>query len=97
MTGGVVDSGDGRYTVNFPALGASGAWHALLEKITDCVIDYGRYQIESGVSALQLFDSWVGTLSPADYSEYVMPHTMRAFRELSKTGAPAFDVTEQLQ
>ena len=70
----------------------SGAWHALLEKITDCVIDYGRYQIESGVSALQLFDSWVGTLSPADYSEYVMPHTMRAFRELSTTGGAGHPV-----
>ena len=61
----------------------SSAWHTLLEKITDCVIDYGRVQIESGVAALQLFDSWIGTLSLTDYREFVFPHTKRAFTELS--------------
>lgn len=70
----------------------SGAWHALLSKITDCVIDYGRYQIESGVHALQLFDSWIGTLSPADYTEYVLPHTKRAFSELSDVAGDERDV-----
>ncbi len=57
--------------------GDTGAWHSLMEKITDCVIDYLSYQIESGVQALQVFDSWVGCLSPIDYEQYVMPHTRR--------------------
>lgn len=63
--------------------GDAGAWHGLMEKITDTVIDYMNYQIDSGVQAVQLFDSWVGTLSPSDYREYVMPHSQRMMREIS--------------
>lgn len=57
--------------------GDTGAWNELMTRITTCVIDYMNYQIESGVQAVQLFDSWVGCLSPADYREYVMPHSRR--------------------
>lgn len=57
--------------------GDSGAFAELMERITTCVIDYMNYQIDSGVQAVQLFDSWVGCLSPADYREYVMPHSKR--------------------
>jgi uroporphyrinogen decarboxylase len=63
--------------------GDSGAWHALMEKITTAVIDYMNYQIESGVQAVQLFDSWVGCLSPADYEQYVMPHSSRLMSEIT--------------
>lgn len=62
-----------------------GAWHALMTKITDVVIDYMCYQIESGVQAVQLFDSWVGCLSPADYQEYVFPHSKRMLDAISGT------------
>ncbi len=55
--------------------GDPGAWHALLERITGIAIDYLNYQIDAGVQAIQIFDSWVGCLSPQDYQEYVLPHS----------------------
>jgi len=59
--------------------GDSGAWHELMTRITDSAIDYLNYQIRSGVQAVQVFDSWVGCLSPRDYEQYVLPHTRRLF------------------
>lgn len=59
------------------------AWHELMTRITTCVIDYMNYQIDSGVQAVQLFDSWVGCLSPEDYRTYVMPHSERLMTEIS--------------
>ncbi len=61
----------------------AGAWHGLMEKITTAVIDYMNYQIDAGVQAVQLFDSWVGCLAPEDYREYVMPHSRRLMQEIS--------------
>jgi uroporphyrinogen decarboxylase len=57
-------------------------WHALMTKLTDAVVDYLRAQVRAGAQALQLFDSWVGALSPADYARYVQPHMARLFRAL---------------
>lgn len=62
--------------------GDSGAFDELMRRITDAVIDYMNYQIDSGVQAVQLFDSWVGCLSPADYREYVLPHTRRLMQQI---------------
>ena len=53
------------------------AWHRLCERLADTVADYLNAQIEAGVDAVQLFDSWVGALSPADYREFALPHTRR--------------------
>lgn len=53
----------------------SGAWHALMSLIARGLSKYLNAQIEAGAQAVQLFDSWVGALSPADYREYVLPHT----------------------
>jgi uroporphyrinogen decarboxylase len=55
------------------------AWHALCEKFSSLVSDYLVAQIEAGVDAVQVFDSWVGTLSPADYREFALPHSKRIF------------------
>ena len=55
------------------------AWHRLCEKLVDVVSDYLLAQIEAGVDAVQVFDSWVGTLSADDYREFVLPHTRRIF------------------
>jgi len=63
--------------------GDTPAWHVLMEKITSAVIDYINYQIDSGVQAVQLFDSWVGCLSPIDYIQYVMPHSKRLMQAIS--------------
>ena len=61
----------------------TGAWNELMTRITTCVIDYMNYQIDGGVQAVQLFDSWVGCLSPEDYRQYVMPHSSRLMQEIS--------------
>jgi uroporphyrinogen decarboxylase len=63
-------------------------WHALLEKVSEVVVRYLRAQVEAGVQILQLFDSWVGTLSPADYEEFVLPHTQRIFEGVKELGVP---------
>ncbi|HEY6852892.1 MAG TPA: uroporphyrinogen decarboxylase [Gemmatimonadales bacterium] len=54
------------------------AWHRLLEKLADFVGRYLAAQADAGARALQLFDSWVGCLTPADYREYVQPHSSHA-------------------
>jgi len=63
------------------------AWNALMEKLSSVVIAYLNAQIDAGVHVVQLFDSWVGGLSPADYATYVKPHVARIFAEVR--GAPA--------
>ncbi|MFC3962121.1 uroporphyrinogen decarboxylase [Nocardia jiangsuensis] len=63
-------------------------WHALLGLLTDVTIAFLRAQIEAGVDALQLFDSWAGALSAADYRHYVLPHSERVFAELADSGLP---------
>jgi len=55
------------------------AWHALCEKFAAVVSDYLLAQIDAGVDAVQVFDSWVGALGPADYREFALPHTRRIF------------------
>jgi uroporphyrinogen decarboxylase len=59
-------------------------WHKLMDKLATVVGDYLRAQAEAGADALQLFDSWVGALSPADYRTYVLPHSRRAI-EIAKS------------
>jgi uroporphyrinogen decarboxylase len=60
------------------------AWHALMDKLSTVVGRYLRAQIGAGAQVVQLFDSWVGALAPADYAEYVAPHVRRIFNELSE-------------
>jgi len=62
------------------------AWHALMEKLSTVVIAYLNAQIAAGAHVVQLFDSWVGALSPTDYVRYVQPHVSRIFSEVR--GAP---------
>jgi uroporphyrinogen decarboxylase len=50
-------------------------WHALCERLTQITLEFLRVQARAGVSAVQLFDSWVGALSEADYRRYVMPYS----------------------
>ena len=53
-----------------------------MEKMTSAVTDYLIAQHEAGAQALQLFDSWVGALSPEDYQSYVFPYTTRIIHEV---------------
>lgn len=54
-----------------------GAWNSLLERLTESVVKYLLAQIEAGCQVVQVFDSWAGSLSPADYRRYVLPHSKR--------------------
>lgn len=65
-----------------------GAWNALMAKIVRGTIGYLGLQVEAGCQALQIFDSWVGALSPADYRRYVLPHTRALFQGMP-AGVPA--------
>jgi uroporphyrinogen decarboxylase len=62
-----------------------GAWNALMYKLTSATIDYLNAQVDSGAQCLQVFDSWIGCLSPADYVRYVKPHMARLFAALNKS------------
>jgi len=64
-----------------------GAWDAMMELISRAVTRYLLGQIEAGCQAVQLFDSWVGCLSPTDYERYVLRHT-RAIIEAMPAGVP---------
>jgi uroporphyrinogen decarboxylase len=64
------------------------SWHALMSKLTDLTVEFLRGQINAGVDAIQVFDSWAGTLSLADYRQYVLPHSSRVFATLAEHGLP---------
>ena len=64
------------------------AWHRLCERFATMMADYLRAQIEAGAQAIQVFDSWAGQLSRADYREYALPHTQFIFDALADTGVP---------
>lgn len=63
-------------------------WHALMTKLTDLTIVFLTAQLDAGVDAIQVFDSWAGTLSLADYRSHVLPHSARVFATLAGRGVP---------
>ncbi len=64
------------------------AWHALMARLAGITVEYLDGQIDAGAQAVQLFDSWVGTLSPSDYREFVLPHSRAVLSRLAP-GVPA--------
>ena len=68
--------------------GAPAEWHRLCALLAEVSADYLLAQIEAGVDAVQVFDSWVGALNARDYREFVLPHTRRIFEALSASGVP---------
>jgi uroporphyrinogen decarboxylase len=63
-------------------------WDALLSRLADITLAFLRTQIAAGVSAIQLFDSWAGALSEADYRAHVLPHSARVLGGLAGAGVP---------
>jgi uroporphyrinogen decarboxylase len=61
----------------------SGAWHAMMSLISGALVKYLNAQIAAGAQAVQLFDSWVGCLSPDDYRQFVLPHTQSVIRNIT--------------
>jgi uroporphyrinogen decarboxylase len=68
--------------------GAPAAWHRLCGVLADVVADYLVAQVEAGVNAIQVFDSWVGALNARDYREFMLPHSRRIFEALSRYDVP---------
>jgi uroporphyrinogen decarboxylase len=64
------------------------AWHDLMGRLTEAVASFLLAQVAAGAQAVQLFDSWVGALSPDDYAEYAYPYTQRIFAALADAGVP---------
>ena len=64
------------------------AWHDLCERFAAMVADYLRAQVDAGVQALQVFDSWAGQLSRADYREFAQPHTKSIFDRIADLDVP---------
>jgi uroporphyrinogen decarboxylase len=64
------------------------AWHGLLDKLASVAAAFLLAQIAAGARAVQLFDSWVGCLSPDDYRRYVLPYTTQVIESLRNAGAP---------
>jgi uroporphyrinogen decarboxylase len=75
----LVEGGPSRDHARTKALmyGDEDTWHALAGRLADLAIAFLRVQVDAGVSAIQLFDSWAGSLSAADYERYVLPHSRR--------------------
>ncbi|MEU8085423.1 uroporphyrinogen decarboxylase [Micromonospora sp. NPDC049101] len=73
----LVEGGPSRTHAKTKALmyGDEALWHALCGRLAEVTLAFLRVQIEAGVSAVQLFDSWAGALSEADYRRYVLPHS----------------------
>lgn len=63
-------------------------WNALMGKLSEVVRRYLRAQIEAGAQTVQLFDSWVGALSPTDYREYIQPHVRHILQDVMTAGVP---------
>jgi uroporphyrinogen decarboxylase len=60
------------------------AWHRLMGMLAELINSYLHAQVDAGAAAIQLFDSWVGCLSPSDYAHFAAPHTATALRGVSE-------------
>lgn len=68
--------------------GEPAVWHQLMGKLADMAAAYLRSHVTSGADAVQLFDSWVGSLAPHDFREYVLPHVQRIFEQIADLPIP---------
>jgi uroporphyrinogen decarboxylase len=83
----IIEAGGSKEYANTKAMmfGDPTAWHKLMEHLTFVIIDYLNAQIDTGVQAVQLFDSWVGTLNVSDYREFVLPHQKNVIAGIKKS------------
>jgi uroporphyrinogen decarboxylase len=64
------------------------AWQRLLDKLFTVLLTYAKQQVDAGADVIQIFDSWVGSLSVEDYRDYVLPVTVRLVRAVQAMGVP---------
>jgi uroporphyrinogen decarboxylase len=86
----LVEGGPSRHHERTKALmySAPEVWHALMDRLAGIALTFLRAQVDAGVDAVQLFDSWAGALSLRDYRAYVLPHSARVLGALADAGVP---------
>ncbi|RKR90968.1 uroporphyrinogen decarboxylase [Micromonospora pisi] len=86
----LIEGGPSRTHAKTKALmyGAPEVWHALCGRLAEITGEFLRVQVDAGASAVQLFDSWAGALSEADYRRFVLPHSAKVLAGLADTDIP---------
>ena len=69
--------------------GDPGLWQSVMTRLADMSVAFLRAQVEAGAQAVQLFDSWAGSLSPAEYERFVLPATRAVFEGIADLGVPS--------
>lgn len=69
--------------------GDHGAWHLLMNKLSETILAFLKAQVRAGAKVVQLFDSWVGCLSPSDYQRFVLPYSQKVFLGLRADSIPS--------
>jgi uroporphyrinogen decarboxylase len=67
---------------------APDVWHALMDKLSNVFVEYLIAQIRAGAQAVQVFDSWVGALSPQDYEDFVLPYSQAVLAAAQEENVP---------
>jgi uroporphyrinogen decarboxylase len=67
---------------------APAVWHSLMDKLSHVLANYLVAQIRAGAQAVQVFDSWAGTLSPSDYEDFVLPYSQRVLAAAKTENVP---------
>ena len=86
----MIEGGGSRHYVNTKKLMYSQpeVWNELLTKLAEVTAQYAIEQVQAGADVIQVFDSWVGCLSPEDHRRYVLPKTKVLIHKLQTSGAP---------
>lgn len=86
----IIEGGSSREFLNTKTMmySAPEVWRALMDKLSKVLADYLVAQIRAGAQAVQIFDSWVGALSPQDYENFVLPYSQRVLAAAKAENVP---------
>ena len=86
----MIEGGGSRHYIHTKKLmySSPAAWSELMRKLVAVLSEYAAEQVHAGADALQVFDSWVGCLSPQDYRRYVLPESKALVQKLRRSGVP---------
>ena len=86
----MIEGGSSRHYSKTKSLmwGEPEAWRELMERVVDVLVPYAALQVKGGAAAIQVFDSWVGALSPSDYQRFALPYSRSLISGIQATGVP---------
>src|SRR5712691_2215701 len=86
----MIEGGGSRHYIHTKKImySSPAAWSELMRKLVAVLSEYADEQVRAGADALQVFDSWVGCLSPQDYRRYVLPESKALVQKLRRGGVP---------